>query len=92
MKNTEYKWLITYDDSKYIRELFSFANIKSWDLTYGMRNVNKNSNQLGKEIFIANYEIDLPVPKQLSIFPTANISVAATNKSLNLTENAEESK
>jgi len=28
-----------------------------------MRNVNKNSNQLGKELFIANYEIDLPVPK-----------------------------
>jgi len=63
MKNTAHKWLITYDDSKYIRELFSFANIKSWDLTYGMRNVNKNSNQLGKELFIANYEIDLPVPK-----------------------------
>lgn len=73
MKKSEHKWLITYDDSNYIRELFSFANIKSWDLTYGMRNVTKNSNKLGKELFIANYEINTHTPKQLSIFKTANI-------------------
>jgi len=88
MEKTQHKWLITYDDSKYIRELFSFANIKSWDLTYGMRNVTKKSNQLGKELFIANYEIDLSFPKQLSFFTAANVGVTATNKSLNLTENA----
>jgi DNA adenine methylase len=79
MRKSRHKWLITYDDSKYIRELFSFANIKSWDLTYGMRNVSENSNQLGKELFIANYEIDLTKPKQLSIFATTDISVAAIN-------------
>ena len=58
MKNTSHKWLITYDDSDYIKTLVSFANIKTWDLTYGMRNVNKDSNQSGKELFIANYEIN----------------------------------
>jgi DNA adenine methylase len=47
MKNCHHKWLITYDDSPYIRDLFSFANIMSWDLTYGMRNVGKNSGGLG---------------------------------------------
>jgi hypothetical protein len=26
-------------------------------LNYGMRNVNKNSTQVGKELFILNYEI-----------------------------------
>lgn len=56
MKETKHKWLITYDDSEYVRNLFSFANIKTWDLTYGMRNVNKESNQVGKELFISNYE------------------------------------
>jgi len=89
MKKSEHKWLITYDDSKYIRELFSFANIKSWDLTYGMRNVTENSNQLGKELFIANYDIDLPQPEQLSIFTKDKIYETATIKSLNLTENAD---
>jgi len=55
MKNCRHKWLITYDDSEYIRDLFSFANITSWNLTYGMRNVTENSDQKGKELFISNY-------------------------------------
>jgi len=55
MRNCPHKWLITYDDSEYIRELFSFANIISWNLTYGMRNITDNSDQNGKELFISNY-------------------------------------
>jgi DNA adenine methylase len=58
LKNIKHKWLITYDDSEYIRELFSFANIKEWNLTYGMRNVGQNGNQKGKELFISNYTIE----------------------------------
>lgn len=69
LKRTKHKWLITYDDSEYIRELFSFANISTWDLTYGMRNVNKNSNQIGKELFISNYANEKPDDeKQLNLF------------------------
>jgi len=55
MKNCQHKWLITYDDSEYIRKLFSFANIVPWNLTYGMRNVTDSSDQNGKELFISNY-------------------------------------
>ena len=69
MKHTKHKWLATYDDSDYIRNLFSFANIKTWDLTYGMRNVNKGSNQLGKELFISNYSLEEKVTKQYDFFP-----------------------
>lgn len=57
LKKVNHKWLITYDDSEYIRELFSFANIREWNLTYGMRNVNKSGNQNGKELFISNYPL-----------------------------------
>lgn len=57
LKNTNHKWLITYDDNRYIRELFSFAHINEWNLTYGMRNVGNNGNQRGKELFISNYPI-----------------------------------
>lgn len=63
MRQTKHKWLITYDDSNYIRDLFSFAHIQSWNLTYGMRNVNNNSNQIGKELFISNYFIDSHIPE-----------------------------
>jgi len=55
MKNCKHNWLITYDDSPFVRELFSFANIVPWDLTYGMRNITAQSNQKGKELFISNY-------------------------------------
>ena len=68
MKNCQHKWLITYDDSEYIRDLFSFANIIPWNLTYGMRNVSKESDSKGKELFISNFLEILPEQKQLSLF------------------------
>lgn len=55
MKNCPHKWLITYDDCDYIRKLFSFATIIPWSLTYGMRNITKDSDQKGHELFISNY-------------------------------------
>jgi DNA adenine methylase len=57
MRHCPHNWLITYDDSEYIRSLFSFANLVSWDLNYGMRNVNQQGNNIGKELFISNYDI-----------------------------------
>ena len=68
MKNCKHRWLITYDDSPYIRKLFSFAHIISWDLTYGMRNVTENSDQIGKELFISNYLERLPAQRQMKLF------------------------
>ena len=55
-KNCPHKWLITYDDSPYIRELFDFAHILTREWSYGMKNVNKEADKQGKEIFICNYE------------------------------------
>jgi len=68
MQSCKHKWLITYDDSQYIRDLFSFANIIPWDLTYGMRNVSEGSDQKGKELFISNYLEYLPKNEQLTLF------------------------
>ena len=48
--------------------MFSFANIISWNLTYGMRNVSKNSSQTGKELFISNFIDEIPETKQTSLF------------------------
>jgi DNA adenine methylase len=55
MKNCDHQWLITYDDSEYIRHLFDFAQITSFNLMYGMRNQTESSDQKGKELFISNY-------------------------------------
>ena len=60
MKSCKHKWLITYDDSSYIKDLFSFANIIPWNTTYGMRNVSSKSVQKSGEVFISNYLRFLP--------------------------------
>jgi len=76
LKNTKHKWLITYDDSEYIRDLFSFANIKKWNMTYGMRNVGTNGNQIGNELFISNYPLDTKSQKIRTLFDEQKIDTA----------------
>ena len=68
MKKCKHRWLITYDNSDFIKELFSFANIFEWDMKYGMRNVTKNSNQSERELFISNYLTRYPIEKQEELF------------------------
>lgn len=58
MKKCNHKWLITYDNSPEVKELFSFANIYEWELQYGMNNYKQGSAAKGKELFISNYDID----------------------------------
>ena len=55
MKKCPHKWLITYDDSPVIRELFDFADIQEWTLQYGMNNYRKTNAAKGRELFIKNY-------------------------------------
>lgn len=57
MKNCSHQWLMTYDNSEFIKNLFSFAHILEWHLMYGMRNQTEQSDQLGKELFISNYHL-----------------------------------
>jgi DNA adenine methylase len=55
VKKCPHKWLITYDDSPVIRELFDFAEIQEWTLQYGMNNYKKDYAAKGNELFIKNY-------------------------------------
>lgn len=55
MRRCPHKWLITYDDSPRIRDLFSFADISEWTLQYGMNNYMQGKAEKGKELFIKNY-------------------------------------
>lgn len=65
MKKCPHKWLITYDNSKEIRELFSFANIYEWSLQYGMNNYKQSTAEIGEELFITNYELDIKKQTEL---------------------------
>ena len=57
LRRTPHRWLLTYDDVDGVRELYDFAYQQSWDLTYGMRNVNGRGDQRGRELFISNYSL-----------------------------------
>ena len=55
---TDYKYLITYDDSVYIRRAFKSRYLKQFKLTYTMAGQTSNDALAGEEIFIANYDMD----------------------------------
>ena len=55
MRRCQHKWLITYDDSPRIRDLFDFAHIIEWSLQYGMNNYKQGKAERGRELFIRNY-------------------------------------
>lgn len=57
VKKCKHRWLITYDNSDAIRELFPFANIYPWEMQYGMNNVRSTHAKKGREIFISNYRL-----------------------------------
>ena len=56
LKQSKHRFLITYDDCKEIRQLYSWAKIKPWTLQYGMNNCNlQRESKVGAELFISNY-------------------------------------
>ncbi len=59
LKNTKYKFCLSYDDCKEIRELYNWANIyeKSW--LYNTANSNGESRMKGNELIITNYSVIL---------------------------------
>ena len=56
MKKSKHKWMITYDDCKEVRDLFSFTDIISWEFQYGMNNYKQVKANKGKEIIILDRE------------------------------------
>ena len=53
--NTKHKFLLSYDNSEYIRNLYKSFNVVEWDLQYGMNNFKQNKALMGKELLIYNY-------------------------------------
>lgn len=57
LQKSPHRFLITYDDCPEIRKLYKWANIKEWQLQYGMNNCNAdNLSKVGQELFVSNYK------------------------------------
>lgn len=70
LKKCNHSWMITYDNSDYIKELFKEFFIEEWQLQYGMNNYKRSYAEKGKELLIANYDL-----KQTKIKNTAEYSL-----------------
>lgn len=57
LKSSKHQWLITYDNSDFIKKLYKGFYQVEWNLQYGMTNRNNSSSVLGNELLIANYDI-----------------------------------
>src|SRR5262249_47266015 len=56
LRVTPHRFLITYDDCKEIRKLYQWANVRKFQLQYGMNNCNlERVSKIGAELFISNY-------------------------------------
>jgi len=52
-----HRWLLTYDDSPFIRQLYANYTQVRWTLQYGMNNYKQPTARPGNELFIANYAL-----------------------------------
>lgn len=57
LKNTTHKFLLTYDDSKFIRELYRDFYVKEFSVQYGMNNFKQDKAQKGRELLISNFAL-----------------------------------
>lgn len=57
LKKCPHKWLITYDLSDTIKDLYDFANITEFNHSYGMRAYKNTKHHKVTELIISNYQL-----------------------------------
>lgn len=60
LREVPHRWLLTYDDCPFIRQLYADYPQVRWVLQYGMNNYKQPTARPGRELFIANYPIQAP--------------------------------
>lgn len=55
LKICPHKWIMSYDNSEFIQELYKDYEKIEWNLAYGMSNVGKETIPVGKELLIKNF-------------------------------------
>ena len=59
LKNLNHPFLLTYDDCRYVRSLYKWANFYDRTWTYSVANskVHHNPRESGNELFISNFKL-----------------------------------
>jgi len=64
----KHRWLITYDNSEFIKKIFRDFYQIEWELQYGMNNYKKPTAEKGQELLIANYDIKQFINRERMLF------------------------
>ena len=56
LRGTAHHFLLTYDDSEFIRALYADFFVREFSVQYGMNNFKQNHAQRGRELLISNRE------------------------------------
>lgn len=59
LKKTKHRFLLTYDDCEFVRELYQWAHLydRTWTYTVANARVHHNPRESGNELFISNFRI-----------------------------------
>lgn len=68
-RDSNFYFLLTYDDCDFIRDLYGWANIyeRSWTYSVANASVHHNPREKGKELFISNFGLKKAVQKRLDV-------------------------
>lgn len=55
LKLCPHKWIMSYDNSEFVQDLYKDYEKIEWNLSYGMNNVGKKTIAIGKELLIKNF-------------------------------------
>lgn len=60
LEDSQHKFLLTYDDCKFVRKLYSWAYLYDRTWTYSVANarIHHNPRESGNELFISNFPLD----------------------------------
>ena len=58
LNETNHNWIMTYDNSDFIRNLYRDFYKVEWSLQYGMTNRNNATSRKGNELLISNYNLN----------------------------------
>lgn len=67
LQQCPHRWLLTYDDSPYIRQLYEGYYQSRWKLQYGMNNYKQPRARAGNELFLSNYPLAPARSQQLTL-------------------------
>ncbi len=65
LKKSKFSFLVTYDNTQFIRELYDWAYQKDYTWKYTVQQTHNKARNMGEELFITNFEFKDKIQKKL---------------------------